>query len=101
MAEKSDAVPSGDPLIEQSESASGDEAPDARAMDLLDIRRIIGLLLAIYGIILLVLGLGASDADIEKAAGINVNLWTGLGMLVAAAVFVAWALARPLSSQVD
>lgn len=101
MTDDSDKVPTGDPLIEQAESAGTETEAESRALDLLDIRRIIGLLLGIYGVILFVLGLGASDADIEKAAGINVNLWAGLGMLVASAVFIAWALARPLSRQVD
>ncbi len=101
MTDDSNKVPTGEPLIEQAESAGGDAETDSRALDLLDIRRFIGLLLGIYGVILFVLGLGASDADIEKAAGINVNLWAGLGMLVAAAVFIAWALARPLSRAVD
>jgi drug/metabolite transporter (DMT)-like permease len=90
-----------DPHSEQAGQAgqeiSGDEA--ARAANLLDIRRIIGLLLAIYGLILLVLGIGASDADIDKAAGINLNLWTGVALLVAAALFFVWALIRPLSRE--
>jgi hypothetical protein len=101
VSDSSEHTPTGDPLIEQAEGARETTASDARALDLLDIRRIIGLLLAIYGVILLILGLGASDADIEKAADININLWTGVGMLVAAAVFIGWALARPLSRAVD
>lgn len=101
MTDDSHDVPTGDPLIQQAESAGAEAEADSRALDLLDIRRIIGLLLGLYGIILFVLGLGASDADIEKAAGINVNLWAGSGMLIAAAVFIAWALVRPLSRQVD
>jgi drug/metabolite transporter (DMT)-like permease len=90
-----------DPYIEQAEKAeqevSGDEA--ARAANRLDIRRFIGLLLGIYGVILTVLGIGASDADIDKAAGINLNLWTGVALLVAAALFFTWALIRPLSRE--
>jgi drug/metabolite transporter (DMT)-like permease len=90
-----------DPYIEQAEKAeqevSGDEA--ARAANRLDIRRFIGLLLGIYGLILVVLGVGASDAEIDKAAGINLNLWTGVALLVAAALFFTWALIRPLSRE--
>jgi drug/metabolite transporter (DMT)-like permease len=90
-----------DPYIEQAEKAeqevSGDEA--ARAANRLDIRRFIGLLLGIYGVILTVLGIGASDADIDKAAGINLNLWTGVALLVVSALFFAWALIRPLSRE--
>jgi len=50
-------------------------------------------------VILTVLGIGASDEDIDQAAGINVNLWTGLAMLVVAGLFIAWALWRPLAEE--
>ena len=72
-----------------------------RAANLFDLRRIIGGLFAIYGVILVILGLGASDAEIDKAAGWNLNLWTGVAMLVVAAIFLAWALTRPLPDQLD
>ncbi len=87
-----------DELIQQHEEAA-DKEREARAADLFDIRRIIGGLFLVYGLVLFVLGLGASDADIEQAAGTNVNLWTGLGMLVVGALFVAWALLRPVGRE--
>ncbi len=87
-----------DELIQKHEQAA-DEEREARAADLFDIRRIIGGLFVVYGILLFVLGLGASDADIEKAAGANVNLWTGLGMLVVGVLFIAWALLRPVGRE--
>jgi xanthine/uracil/vitamin C permease (AzgA family) len=62
-----------------------------------DIRLIIALLLGVYGLVLLIMGLFfVTDADIEKAAGVNVNLWTGIAMLVVGALFALWALVRPL-----
>ena len=45
------------------------------------------------------LGLFASDAARAKAAGININLWAGLAILVGGAIFVAWALLRPLRAE--
>ena len=64
---------------------------------LLDIRNIIGALLGIYGVTLLVVGLtGTSQADLAKADGVNVNLWTGIGLVVASAVFLIWARLRPI-----
>lgn len=96
----SEASPTGDPHISQSEEAEVDADRARRAADLFDLRRIIGGLFAIYGVILLVLGLGASDADIEKAAGWNLNLWVGVAMLITAALFLAWALARPLGQEI-
>lgn len=101
--ESNDATtPTGDPHIEQAEREKAEAISGAaaeRAANLLDIRRIIGGLLGIYGVILLVLGLGASDAEIDKAAGVNLNLWTGIALVAVAAFFIAWALARPLGRE--
>src|SRR3954463_10000318 len=90
-----DSSPTGDPLIEQSEKAEA-EARAAKAARLFDIRRLIGGLFLIYGVILTVLGLGESDKSIAKSADINVNLYAGIGMLIMSALFIAWALWRPL-----
>ena len=46
-------------------------------------------------LILLALGIFGSHASKHKADGINVNLWTGLGMLVFGALMLFWAFARP------
>jgi len=62
-----------------------------------DIRTFIALLIGIYGVVLVLMGLfSTSDADLAKADGINVNLWAGLGMVVVAALFQAWAMWRPV-----
>ena len=62
-----------------------------------DIRTLIAALLGIYGLILVVVGIvNNSDADLEKSNGTNINLWTGIGLLVAAAAFQAWAMWRPV-----
>ena len=92
-----------DELITQSEQAEEqtDTDREARAANLFDLRRIIGGMFAIYGVILFVLGLGASQKEIDKAAGWNLNLWVGLAMMIVAAIFIGWALARPLSEQLD
>src|SRR3954449_5161578 len=87
--------PTGDPLIAETEEAGRAQ----RAANLFDLRRILAGLFFLYGAILTVLGIGASDADIRKAAGININLWVGLAMLVVAALFLVWALSRPLGRQ--
>ena len=79
---------------------NADETPTderaKRAMHLFDIRRIIGGLFVVYGVMLVVLGLGASDAEIARAEGINVNLSVGIALLLTAAAFIGWALIRPL-----
>ena len=78
-----------------------DDDRDRRAANLFDLRRIIGGLFVLYGLILFILGLTASDADVDKAAGVNVNLWTGLAMLLVGAFFITWALTRPLSRELE
>src|ERR1700710_469927 len=63
---------------------------------LFDIRFIIGGVIGIYGVILTVMGLFADHADKTKAAGININLWAGLVMVVVALAFGTWARVRPI-----
>ncbi|MFI9172126.1 hypothetical protein [Streptomyces lincolnensis] len=67
----------------------------ATAARLFDIRRIIGGLFVVYGVIVTIAGLTDSDAAISKAQGININLWTGLGMLLLGLFFLAWLKLRP------
>ena len=87
-----------DKLISEAEHA-GEESRAERAANLFDVRRFIGGLFVLYGLILFVLGVGASDAEVEKAAGVNVNLWTGLAMLIVGALFLAWAFTRPVGRE--
>lgn len=62
-----------------------------------DIRLIIALLTGVYGVILTVLGLFVTSGDeIDKSAGVNINLWTGLALLVVSLLFFLWARLRPL-----
>ena len=99
MADSTDASPTGDPHIAQSEQAEMDAQRAAKAARLFDIRRLIGGLFLIYGVILVVLGLGESEASIAKSADLNVNLWSGLGMLALGLFFLAWAFLRPLGEE--
>ena len=66
---------------------------------LLDIRRIIAGLLGLYGVILLVAGIVGSSESKNKAAGVNINLWAGIVLLLMATFFLVWALTRPLSEE--
>ena len=62
-----------------------------------DIRLIIALLIGVYGIVLTFMGIGfTTEEELAKAAGTNINLWAGIGMLVFAALFVLWAKVRPI-----
>jgi len=60
-----------------------------------DIRIVIAALIGIYGVLLTVLGIVERQTEIDKAAGLNINLW-GVTMLVFAVLFLLWARWRPI-----
>jgi hypothetical protein len=80
-----------------------EQAPEQtkRAANLFDVRLIIAGLFLLYGAILLVMGIGASDADIAKSHGFNANLWVGIALLLTAAIMFGWARWRPLSRELE
>ena len=84
MAQEPDTVPEG-----TSETKSA-------ASKLFDIRLMIGALFVVYGVLLTIYGFFTSEAELQKAAGININLWLGLGMLVLGALFLLWMKVNPL-----
>jgi uncharacterized membrane protein len=62
-----------------------------------DIRNVIGALLLIYGIVLILMGLfGTTDSELDRADGVNANLWSGLVITAVAAFFLIWARLRPI-----
>lgn len=76
-----------------------DEARATALQNRFDIRRIIGFLFLLYGAILVVTGIVGSHAVKTKAAGINVDLWTGLAVLVVGALMLLWAFGRPVEPE--
>jgi xanthine/uracil/vitamin C permease (AzgA family) len=66
-----------------------------RLAKLFDLRSFIGSLFVIFGVIVTLTGLTATQAEIDKAAGINLSLWMGLIILAVGIFFVAWTLAAP------
>ncbi len=92
----SDNVGGRDEAISSTEGAADESA--ASAARLFDIRRIIGGLFTLYGLILFVAGLvDGADAS-KKAAGIDINIWTGLGMLVLGLLFLLWMRLNPVEA---
>ncbi|HEV7646961.1 MAG TPA: hypothetical protein VGP26_02255 [Actinophytocola sp.] len=76
--------------------------PRTRRASAFDIRLVIALLLGVYGLVTTVLGIWfTSDSEIERSAGVNINLWAGLGMLIVAALFALWTWLRPLRVPVE
>jgi hypothetical protein len=78
---------------------SPEERPGEQGTDFLaklfDIRSFTGALFLIFGVIVTIVGLGASDADIKKSAGLNLALVLGPIMLALGAIFIVWLLLRP------
>lgn len=71
------------------------EKKSGTAAQLFDIRRIIGFLFTLYGVIVGIVGITDSDQAINKAQGININLWTGVSMLVLGLLFLLWLKLSP------
>ena len=44
---------------------------------------------------------GTSEAALGRAGGANVNLWTGVALLVVSTSFVLWARLRPVVVPAD
>ena len=72
-----------------------EEARNWRLAKLFDLRSFIGALFLIFGVLVTIAGLAASQATINKAAGINLGLWVGLIMLAMGVFFIAWILLKP------
>src|SRR3954453_1666237 len=96
--EKPFGTPSGEGLPSTGRTDE-EELEAAKAANRFDIRRIIGYLFTLYGAILVVTGIAGSSLVKNKADGVNVNLWTGLGMLIFAAVMLIWAFPRPTAPE--
>jgi len=85
------------PTTDSTGATAEDEASAARIANRFDIRRIIGGVFVLYAVILIVTGLIGGHEVKTKAAGINVDLWTGIGMLIVGALMITWALTRPVA----
>ncbi|MCG3042469.1 hypothetical protein ACLIYM_19345 [Streptomyces fenghuangensis] len=71
------------------------EERSASAARLFDIRRVIGVLFVVYGLLVTIAGFFVSDADLAKAQDVNINLWSGLSMLVLGLLFLLWLRLSP------
>ncbi|HWE89987.1 MAG TPA: hypothetical protein VG317_11050 [Pseudonocardiaceae bacterium] len=80
-------------------SAETQAKPAGRTAGLFDLRLIIALLFTVFGLVVTITGVVAKAKDVSASGqnvGVNVNLWTGIPMLVLAALFVLWAVLRPV-----
>ncbi len=63
---------------------------------LFDIRFIIAALIGVYGVILVITAFFTSDSQKDKADGLNINLYAGIGMIVVSGLFILWSQLRPI-----
>ncbi|WIM94871.1 hypothetical protein ACTOB_006929 [Actinoplanes oblitus] len=71
---------------------------------LFDVRAVIGGLFVVYGVIVTLIGIFDSPADVDKAQGVRINLWMGLAMLVLGGLMLLWLRLnppKPITEQTD
>ncbi|MDO5730936.1 hypothetical protein [Corynebacterium sphenisci] len=75
-----------------------------RAAGAIDIRNVIGLLLALYGVVLLLSAM-LLDPGLNPDTGLPkepmYNTWAGVALVVVAAAFFLWAKLRPIIVPVE
>lgn len=89
-SDRDDSVADRDREIEQTEKAGS-----ASGSRLFDIRQVIGGLFTLYGVLVTGAGIVDGDASRKKASGIDINLWTGLGMLALGLAMLLWMRLSP------
>jgi hypothetical protein len=62
---------------------------------LFDVRRVIGGLFVVYGVIVTLIGVLDGPSELEKAQGVRINLWMGLGMLALGLLMLLWLRLNP------
>jgi len=72
-----------------------DDAQRSRAARLFDVRRVIGGLFVVYGVIVTLIGIFDRPSEIDKAEGVRINLWMGLAMLVLGLLMLLWLRLNP------
>ncbi len=82
-------------MAENDQPDAVDEKKLSAAARLFDVRRVIGGLFVVYGVIVTIIGLFDNQAEIDKAQGVRINLWMGLGMLVLGLLFLLWLRLNP------
>ena len=88
-------------MAEEPDTVAGEGDAKSAASKLFDIRLLIGGLFTFYGVVLGIYGFFTSQAELDKAAGININLWLGIGMLVLGLLFLLWVKLAPLTHEAD
>jgi hypothetical protein len=76
-----------------------EKAALVRSTRRLDLRRILGGLFLLYGVITTIVGIVHWDSDPKMTGGIHINLWVGLAMLAAGLLFFLWDRLAPVPAE--
>lgn len=68
---------------------------DRKVASRFDVRRVIGGLFVVYGLIVTGVGLFDGQSELAKAQGVRINLWMGLGMLALGLLMLLWLRLNP------
>ncbi|WP_433826319.1 hypothetical protein ACQP2E_30145 [Actinoplanes sp. CA-015351] len=66
---------------------------------LFDVRLVIGGLFVVYGLIVTGIGIFDTQAEIDKAQGVRINLWMGLAMLALGIFMLVWLKLNPVRNE--
>lgn len=75
---------------ENESGLTAEERATVRSTRRFDLRRLIGGLFALYGVLLVIVGIVNHDTDLAMTDGIAINTWTGAALLVVAVLFFVW-----------
>lgn len=81
--------------------SDADKDAAVRSTRRFDLRRILGALFVVYGVIVLIVGLAdlGGDHETKMTGGIQINIWTGIGMLVLGVLFFVWDRLAPVPEE--
>ena len=75
--------------------SDNEEERRSAAARMFDVRRVIGGLFVVYGVIVGLVGVFDGSTAIDKAQGVRINLWAGLAMLLLGLLFLLWQWLSP------
>ena len=94
-AHPAEPLTTGDlPAVQLTKQERDEAIRDTRRFDL---RRFLGGLFVIYGVLVTGMGLARPEADKAPTGGIPINLYTGIAMFIIGAAFLLWDHLSPVS----
>ncbi|WP_279305300.1 hypothetical protein [Propionibacterium freudenreichii] len=94
-AQPAEPLTTGDlPAVQLTKEERDDAIRDTRRFDL---RRFLGGLFVVYGVLVTGMGIARPDDDKALTGGIPINLYTGVAMFIIGLAFLLWDHLRPVS----